>query len=47
MHAHSHEKPRRLRLSLITMSALDRLLGVAVLLIILWGLVAWALGTNS
>ncbi|MCL6263143.1 hypothetical protein [Craterilacuibacter sp. RT1T] len=47
MHAHTHEKPRRPRLSLITMSALDRLLGVAVLLIILWTLVAWALGANA
>lgn len=47
MHAHTHEKPRRLRLSLITMSALDRLLGVAVLLLILWSLVAWALGANT
>jgi hypothetical protein len=41
---HPHEKPARMRLSLMSMSALDRLLGVAILLALLWSLVAWALG---
>ncbi|MGP0058049.1 MAG: hypothetical protein ACLPID_01995 [Beijerinckiaceae bacterium] len=44
MHAHQHVAVRpRAKMSLLRLSALERLAGVSLLLLGLWGLVFWAL----